>query len=153
LHKNIVQGILLIYVVLFPATSLHAAEAKDCQLKRYASLDLSGLRNGYLLVPVTIQGSHAFMILNIANAFSSITENAASRLALQIKRIPFGADVSSRSTGTPPNAHCASALSDGHDLPTTLADLDRGRRSSLYVEVQLSESRGAIFGGRRGLAN
>jgi hypothetical protein len=48
-------------------------------LKRYASLDLSGLRNGYLLVPVTIQGSHAFMILNIANAFSSITENAASR--------------------------------------------------------------------------
>jgi hypothetical protein len=65
---------LLIYVVLFPATSLHAAEAKDCQLKRYASLDLSGLRNGYLLVPVTIQGSHAFMILNTANAFSSITE-------------------------------------------------------------------------------
>jgi hypothetical protein len=93
LYKNIVQGMLLIYVVLFPATSLHAAEAKDCQLKRYASLDLSGLRNGYLLVPVTIQGSSALLILNTANAFSSITENAASRLALQIKRIPFGADV------------------------------------------------------------
>jgi Aspartyl protease len=84
---------LLMYVVLFPATSLHAAEAKDCQLKRYVSLDLSGVRNGYLLVPVTIQESRAFMILNTASPFSSITENAASRLALQINRMPFGAGV------------------------------------------------------------
>jgi hypothetical protein len=38
-------------------------------------------------------------------------------------------------------------------LPTTLADSDRGWRFSFYVEVQLSESRGAIFGGQRGLAN
>jgi hypothetical protein len=84
---------LLICAVLFPATSLHSAEAKDCQLKQYASLDLSGLRSGYLLVPVTIQGSRAFMILNTAYPFSSVTENAASRLALQIHRIPFGAEV------------------------------------------------------------
>jgi hypothetical protein len=86
---------LLIWAVLFPATWLHAAEAKDCQLKQYASLDLSGLPNGYLLVPVTIQESRAFMILNTANAFSSITESAASRLALKINRMPFGAKVRS----------------------------------------------------------
>jgi hypothetical protein len=94
-HKNIVAGILVIYALLYPAASLHAAEAKDCQLKRYASLDLSGLPGGYLLVPVTIQESRAFMILSTANVFSTITEDAAGRLGLRIKRMPFGAVVRS----------------------------------------------------------
>jgi hypothetical protein len=94
LHKNIVLALLLIYVVSLPET-LHASEVKDCQLKQYASLDLLALRNGLLLVPVTIQDSREFMILNTANAFSTITENAADRLALQIKQMPFGAKVRS----------------------------------------------------------
>jgi hypothetical protein len=93
MHKNIVPRMVLICFASFPTTSLHAAEAKDCQLKQYASLDISGPRNGYLLIPVTIQESHAFMILNTASAFSSITEDAASRLGLQINRMPFGAEV------------------------------------------------------------
>jgi hypothetical protein len=80
MYKNIVPRILLICVVLCPTTSLHAAETKVCQLKQYAAIELSGLPNGNLLVPVTIQETHAFMILNTASAFSSITENAASRL-------------------------------------------------------------------------
>jgi len=72
---------------VYPTTSLHAAEAKDCQLKQYASLDLSVAPNGALLVPVTLKGSRAFMVLNTSNAFSTVTESAASRLALQVKTI------------------------------------------------------------------
>jgi predicted aspartyl protease len=87
LYKNIVPGLLLIYVVFCQSTSLHAAAVKDCQLKQYASLDLAGPPNGNLLVPVTLKGSHAFMILNTSSAFSTITESAASRLALQVKTI------------------------------------------------------------------
>jgi hypothetical protein len=87
LYRNVVLGIFLSVVMLVPPTSLHAAEAKDCQLKQYASLDLSGPPNGALLVPVTLKGSHAFMILHTASAFSTITESAASRLGLQVKII------------------------------------------------------------------
>jgi hypothetical protein len=87
MYKNIVSGVFLSCVIFFPTNSLHAAEAKDCQLKQYASLDLSGLSNGALLVPVTLKGSHAFMILHTASAFSTITESAASRLGLQVKAI------------------------------------------------------------------
>ena len=93
LQKNIIPGTLLICVVLFTSISPSAAETKDCQLKQYAAIEISGARNGYLLVPVTIQETHAFMILNTSSAFSTITENAASRLALQINRVPFGAEV------------------------------------------------------------
>jgi predicted aspartyl protease len=90
LHKNIVPGMLLIYVLLFPAPSLPHEETKDCRLKQYASINLLQIRNGYLLVPVTIQDSQAFMVLNTASAFSSITENAANRLELQTKPMPLG---------------------------------------------------------------
>jgi hypothetical protein len=92
LHKNIVPAMLLMYMVSLPA-ALHAGEAKDCRLKQYASLDLLELREGFLLVPVTIQDTHAFMILNTAYAFSSVTQSAAKRLALQITQVPSGAKV------------------------------------------------------------
>jgi hypothetical protein len=77
----------MISVLLLPTASLHSAESKDCQLKQYASLDLSVAPNGAFLVPVTLKGTHAFMILNTSNAFSTITPGAASQLALQIKTI------------------------------------------------------------------
>lgn len=106
MNKNSVSGILLIWLVWFPATALHAAESKNCQLKQYGSLDLSGQPNGYLLVPVTIQGSPAFLALNTASPFSSITEAAASRLGLKIRNIPFGVEVYS---GTNPIQKVATA--------------------------------------------
>src|SRR5258708_18818541 len=95
IYKNIVSGMLLIYVVLSPATSLHATEAKDCRLKQYSSLDLLELPDGLLLVPVSIQESRAFMILNTGNAFSAVTNSAAVRLALPTKLTPSGAEMSS----------------------------------------------------------
>jgi hypothetical protein len=85
---------MLICVALFPA-ALRSAESKDCQLKQYASLDLPALPNGHLIVPVTIQGTDVFMLLNTISPFSSITEIAANRLGLQIHQMPFGVNVSS----------------------------------------------------------
>lgn len=90
----IIRGLLLIFVALL-STIVPVAHARDCQLKQYASLDLAVLRNGFLAVPVTIQGFPVAMILNTANPFSSVTESAASRLALQLIRLPSGAKVRS----------------------------------------------------------
>lgn len=97
MYKNIVTGLLLIVAASLAATPLRAAEPKNCQLKQYAALDLSELPNGSLLVPVTIQESRAFMILNTASAFSTIMESAVSRLGLQTQRVPFGVQVNSAS--------------------------------------------------------
>ncbi len=47
----------------------------------------AALLKSLCLVPVTLKGSHAFMILHTASAFSTITESAASRLGLQVKTI------------------------------------------------------------------
>jgi hypothetical protein len=88
LYKNTVAGMILIWVVLFPWTSPGAAEAKNCQLKRYASLDLTVVLGSYLLVPVTMQGTRAYMVLNMATPFSNVTESAVSTLALKTKPVP-----------------------------------------------------------------
>jgi len=66
------------------------AHGTDCQLKQYASLDLVTRPNGFLVVPVTIQGSPAGMLLNTAAAFSSVTASAAARLGLPLKPMPAG---------------------------------------------------------------
>jgi hypothetical protein len=95
LYKNIVTGLLLIVAASLAATPLRAAEPKNCQLKQYASLDLSELANGRLLVPVTLQGSRGSMIFNISNAFSTVTEDTVERLALQTGPVPLGAKVHS----------------------------------------------------------
>ena len=87
--------VLLVFALLSPATSVQASEAKNCSLKQYASLDLVEPRGGLLLVPVTIQGSFAFMFLDTASSFSSITEIAVNRLALQTQQIPSGVGVRS----------------------------------------------------------
>ncbi len=94
LRKNIVPAMLLMYIVSLPA-SLPASEAKDCQLKQYASIDLLELRNGFLLVPVTIQDSPGYMVLNTGTAFTSVTQSGADRLALKLKQMPSGAKVQS----------------------------------------------------------
>ena len=88
MYKNIVAGMILSCVVLFPLASLGAAEAKSCQLKRYASIDLTVVKGSYLLVPVTIQGTRAYMVLNMGSAFSNVTESAVITLALKTKPVP-----------------------------------------------------------------
>jgi predicted aspartyl protease len=74
---------LLVFVALSPAASLHAAEAQDCSLKQYASIDLKESPNGHLLVPVTIEGTRALMLLNTDTLASTLSEAAVGRLALQ----------------------------------------------------------------------
>jgi hypothetical protein len=79
---------ILVCVGLFPWTSLGATEAKNCQLKRYASIDLTVVQGSYLLVPVTMQGTRAYMVLNMGSAFSNVTESAVGTLALKTKSVP-----------------------------------------------------------------
>lgn len=105
MHKTLVAGMLLICFALLAQVSV-AAEVKDCGLKRYASIDLAGADEGYLLVPVTIQGTRAYMVLNMATPFSSVTQGAVDSLSLQVKPMAtqFGADktpVQHMATATP----------------------------------------------------
>jgi hypothetical protein len=83
LHKNIALTMLLVFVALSPAASLHATEAQDCSLKQYASIDLEESPNGHLLVPVTIEGTRALMLLNTDTLASTLSEAAVGRLAIQ----------------------------------------------------------------------
>jgi hypothetical protein len=88
MYKNTVAGLILSCAILLPCASLGAAEVKNCQLKRYASLDLTVVQGSYLLVPVTMQGTRAYMVLNMGSAFSNVTESAVSTLALKTKPVP-----------------------------------------------------------------
>jgi len=105
LHKSLVAGMFLICFALLAQVSV-AAEVKDCGLKRYASIDLAGAADGYLLVPVTIQGTRAYMVLNMATPFSSVTQSAVDSLSLQVKPMatPFG-----KSADKNPDQHMATA--------------------------------------------
>ena len=86
MYKNVVAGLILTWALLLPCAS-GAAEVKDCGLKRYASIDLAVGANSYLLVPVTMQGTRAYMVLNMASAFSNVTEGAITSLSLVTKPV------------------------------------------------------------------
>ena len=92
MYKNTVAGMIM-SAVLLPYASLGAVEAKNCQLKRYASLELSEPVGSHLLVPVTIKGTRAYMVLDLASAYSSVLESAASRFALPTQSITTHVEV------------------------------------------------------------
>jgi hypothetical protein len=94
----IVRGALLLVAFALFSTGALAADAKDCKLKQYASLDLGVLGNGFLIVPVTIQGSSVGLILNTASALSILTASTARLLALPLKPMPAGAKVRAGTT-------------------------------------------------------
>jgi hypothetical protein len=106
LHRSLVAGMFLICFALL-AHLPAAAEVKDCGLKGFASIDLAGATDGYLLVPVTIQDTRAYMVLNMATPFSSVTQDAVDSLSLQVKpmTIPFG-----ESADKNPVQHMATAM-------------------------------------------
>ena len=93
MYKNTVGGMIFLCVVLFPWNSGGAAEAKNCQLKRYVSLDLFEPQGSHLLVPVTIKGTRAYMVLDLASAYSSVMESTASRFELKTQSIPNRVEV------------------------------------------------------------
>lgn len=104
MHKSLVAGMFVICFALLAHVSI-AAAVKDCGLKRYASIDLVGA-DGYLLVPVTMQGTRAYMVLNMATPFSSVTQGAVDSLSLQVKPMAtqFG-----KSADKTPDQHMATA--------------------------------------------
>jgi hypothetical protein len=98
LNKSLLAGMFLICFALLAHVSF-AAEVKNCGLKRYASIDLVAGRNGYLLVPVTIESMRAYMVLNMAGPFSVLADSAANNLSLKASSMPNGLQV--RADGRP----------------------------------------------------
>jgi hypothetical protein len=88
MDKAGLAGLILCCMALFPQASSFAADGKDCGLKRYAAIDLIVGRNGYLLIPVTIEGTRAYMALNMAGPFSMLSETAANNLSLKAVSMP-----------------------------------------------------------------
>ena len=92
MYNKTVAGMMLICAVLLGAGSALAAE-KDCRLKRYAEFDLAQYRTGHLLVPVAIGDTPAYMVLNMGNSYSTVTEDAAKHFGLQVKPALLGTRV------------------------------------------------------------
>ncbi len=84
----VLVGLTLSCISLLSQAPSFAAETKECGLKRVASLDLVLAGNGYLLVPVTFQETRVYMVLNLANGLSTVTESAVRRLSLKPNSIP-----------------------------------------------------------------
>ncbi len=82
-----------------PAAAGAAATATSgCAMKRYASLDLLELEGGLIAVPVRVQDSDAFMVLNLSGAISKISAQAVAAFALPLTVVP--ADIAFRESGT-----------------------------------------------------
>jgi hypothetical protein len=93
MRNSVSAGILLGCIALLTQAPSVAADNKNCGLTRYASLDLVVVGDSYLLVPVEIRGTRAYMALNMASPFSGVTEMAVRDLSLPTKSIPFNVGV------------------------------------------------------------
>jgi Aspartyl protease len=93
MRNSVSAGIVLSCVALLTSAASVAADSYKCGLTRYASLALVTVGDSYLLVPVTIQGTRAYMVLNMASPFSSVTEKTVHDLSLPTKSIPFNVGV------------------------------------------------------------
>lgn len=80
-------------IALLTSAPSVGADSNKCGLTRYASLDLVLVGDSYLLVPVMIQGTRAYMALNMASPFSSVTENAVRDFSLPTRSIPYNVGV------------------------------------------------------------
>ena len=63
-----------------------AAQAQDCQLKMYDSMDLDVATN-HVLVPVTLGDAHKKFALKIGNALNGISQDTVSELGLSVRSI------------------------------------------------------------------
>lgn len=63
-----------------------AADSKNCQIKKYGSVELTE-SNGAVLVPVMLNGKPGHMILNIASAFSAVWDKAIETIPLATHRL------------------------------------------------------------------
>jgi predicted aspartyl protease len=74
----------VLFVFAAPLTSSSVvADARDCALKQYASIDLEESTNGHPLIAVTIDGIDTLMLLNTDTIASTLTDTAVSRLGLK----------------------------------------------------------------------
>jgi hypothetical protein len=81
-------GVLLLMTSLWAAAAVAADEApaKDCGLKQIASVEMTVGK--FVLIPVTLNGTPAFMQLNIALPYSTLYPGPATELKLTLGKIP-----------------------------------------------------------------
>ncbi len=91
MRQSIVAVFALMSALSLPPKSL-ASDSKGCGLTQYASLDLLEGPHGRLLVPVTMQGTAGFMVLDAEAGMSTVTESAAALLGLRVKPAPVDTD-------------------------------------------------------------
>ena len=63
-----------------------AAQAQDCQLKMYDSMDINVATN-HVLVPVTLGDAHKEFALKIGNALNGISQDLVSELGLSVRSV------------------------------------------------------------------
>jgi hypothetical protein len=68
------------------AVAADEAPAKDCGLKQIASVEMTVGK--FVLIPVTLNGTPAFMQLNIALPYSTLYPGPATELKLTLGKIP-----------------------------------------------------------------
>jgi hypothetical protein len=66
--------------------TLGAAQAQDCQLKLYDSMELD-VANNHVLLPVTLGDAHKEFALKFGNALNGISQNTVTELGLRIRSI------------------------------------------------------------------
>jgi hypothetical protein len=75
------------------AAAAEIATAKDCHFSQYESLDFT-IAHGSVLVPVSLEGHQAFMILSTRSTYSALwVPVATAEYSLQSHPIPAGAEL------------------------------------------------------------
>ena len=74
-------------VCALPAVAAQTPANADCKLKRLASLDLA-VSPTRVNVPVTVDGTSAWMVLNIHSSMTVMWRPSAARLQLKIQSLP-----------------------------------------------------------------
>jgi hypothetical protein len=93
MRRNGLLGVLSLLAAISSPSTLHAASTPDCNLKRYASLDLIGDPSLQLVVPATLQDSQVYMVVHTSHAYGSITESEVRRLSLATHPVPASMEV------------------------------------------------------------
>jgi hypothetical protein len=100
-------GIATLAVAANLALSIGSAAAKNCPLSELGSIDFE-IVNNQVLLPVTIDGHSAQMLLDTADIATVLRGDDAQQFGLKVENLPAGSDVNFGSARITQFAHVAS---------------------------------------------
>ncbi|MGC3982294.1 MAG: hypothetical protein QM808_13655 [Steroidobacteraceae bacterium] len=86
--KKIIALVLISTVFTSRIAAAAAAEQKDCTLKQYASVDFLPMSKDLLLIPITVNGKNAAVVLNLGLGLSMVAKDAPNSFGLKVKNWP-----------------------------------------------------------------